>query len=153
MRKRSGHFDMTSWKANRTAPVKTRYDIATPQHPYSKASNDKPRRRSSGGKISVNDDNTVDAKNASLTELQLALDQASREDSPDDVRADAPPNQAAADFDELASYRTGQGVRDLRYRWGEGAQTAQHRQQPTVTDIENQALADFDPDQDDQDQQ
>src|SRR5262249_25558602 len=63
-----------------------------------------------------------------------ACQQASREDSADDTRADAPLNQAAADFDELASYRTGQGVRDLRYRWGQGAQTAQHQQQPSLED-------------------
>jgi hypothetical protein len=48
----------------------------------------------------------------------------------------------------MASYRTGQGVRDLKYRWGQGAQTAQRPQQPSVKDIEDQALQDNDPDQD-----
>jgi hypothetical protein len=151
MRKR-GDFDMASWKQNRTTPIRQRFDIATATNPLSKAANTRQRRRSGGGSVQQNDDGSIDAKNASISELRLALEQASREDTPSD-RADAPPNQAAADFNETASYRTGQGVRDLKYRWGQGAQTGQRQQQPTANDIENQALQDHDPDQDDQDQQ
>src|SRR5262249_25315215 len=148
-----GNFDMVSWKTNRTAPIRTRFDIATPTQPYSKAASDKPRRRSSGGSVERNDDGTYDADNANLTELRMALEQASRKDSPDNTRADAPPNQAAADFNETASYRTGQGVRDLRYRWGQGAQTAQHQQQPSINDIVDQSMQAYDPDQNDSDNQ
>jgi hypothetical protein len=124
-------------------------------HPVSIAGENLTTRQgySHGGSVERNDDGTYDADNANLTELSIALERASQEDVPDNTRADAPLNQAAADLDQVASYRTGQGVRELHYRWGEGAQTAKHPQQPNINDIENQAIQDYDPDQNDQDQQ
>jgi hypothetical protein len=88
--------------------------------------------------VERNDDGTYDADSGNLRELEIVLQQAAHEDQPQEVRADVPPNEAAANFNQLANIRTGQGVRELKYRWGQGAQTAQ--EQPfDIKNAEDQA--------------
>src|SRR5262249_23623414 len=97
------------------------------QSPLSDAGHDVRTRQGyshGGATIERNDDGSYDLDNARMTELRIALDQASRAADAENERADTPPNQAAADLDQVANIRTGQSVRELHYRWGQGAQTA-----------------------------